>query len=88
MKPDTTTIPASALNVFTTTAFSTSALNSNLGYYATNITFPKRSEWYCQLFGSNNDFTYRPLVGKEPNWFWRKMQYLCFGHRWVKERYL
>jgi hypothetical protein len=45
------------------------------------------SEWQCHLFGSNSNggISWRPLKGKEPNWFWRKMQYLCFGNRWVKE---
>jgi hypothetical protein len=45
------------------------------------------SEWQCHLFGSNSDngISWRPLEGKEPNWFWRKMQYLCFGNKWVKD---
>ena len=24
--------------------------------------------------------------GKVPNWFWRTMQYLILGNRWVKEK--
>jgi hypothetical protein len=45
------------------------------------------SEWQCHLFGGNSDngISWRPLKGKEPNWFWRKMQYLCFGNKWVKD---
>ena len=48
---------------------------------------PEYSEWMCYLFGTGLPvaYVYRPLKGKEPNWFWRKMQYLCFGNRWVKE---
>ena len=44
------------------------------------------SDWQCHMFGSNGDgISWRPLKGKEPNWFWRKMQYLCFGNKWVKD---
>jgi len=25
------------------------------------------------------------IEGKEPNWFWRKMQYLILGNRWEKK---
>jgi hypothetical protein len=25
-----------------------------------------------------------PLKGNVPNWFWRKMHYICFGVKWVK----
>jgi hypothetical protein len=44
------------------------------------------SDWQCHLFGGNgHGISWRPLKGKEPNWFWRKMQYLCFGNKWVKD---
>ncbi len=53
-----------------------------------DITFfemPEHSDWECQLFGGGAmGVVYRPPKGGEPNWFWRKMQYLCFGCRWVK----
>lgn len=43
------------------------------------------SDWKCHCFGSNGDgITWTPLKGKEPNRFWRFMQFLCFGNRWVK----
>jgi len=46
----------------------------------------QHSEWTCHLFGSNGDgISWRPNKGREPNWFWRKMQYLFFGNNWVKE---
>lgn len=45
---------------------------------------PERSEWLCHLFGCVDDFTWRPNKGKEPNWFWRWMQFLFFGNRWEK----
>lgn len=42
--------------------------------------------WQCYLFGGQegNGFLYRPDKRNIPSWFWRKMQYLCFGNRWVK----
>lgn len=47
----------------------------------------ENSEWRCYLFGGTNSegILWQPIKGKEPNWFWRKMQFLCFGNRWVKE---
>ncbi len=47
----------------------------------------KYSEWTCYLFGgdSNCGITWNPLIGKHPNFFWRWMQFICFGNRWVKE---
>ena len=50
------------------------------------IQTPKTSDWVCYLFSSGvGAICYRPPKGEEPNWFWRKMQYLVLGHRWVKE---
>jgi hypothetical protein len=47
---------------------------------------PEHSEWTCHLFGgtSVDGLSWTPPKGKEPNRFWRWMQYLCFGNRWVK----
>lgn len=58
----------------------------NMSYEVTAITPNKYSEWQCQLFGSSpgSGITWRPHENEEPNWFWRKMQFLCFGHRWSK----
>lgn len=44
---------------------------------------PECSKWQVHLFGAKKGegFTYRPLKGKEPNWFWRRMQYLILGNR-------
>ena len=44
------------------------------------------SGWACYLFGTGEGIVLRPAKGFVPNWFWRKMQYLCFGNRWVKEK--
>jgi hypothetical protein len=52
------------------------------------ISGPVYSDWNCYLFGPPGQYysmAYRPLKGEEPNWFWRKMQFLMFGHRWVRE---
>lgn len=51
---------------------------------------PKRSEWRMYFFcdpsaDSNHKNWYSPIEGKEPNWFHRKMQELCFGVKWRKE---
>lgn len=51
-----------------------------------SIKLPEYSEWTCHLFGDVAGLTYRPLKGKEPNWFWRTTQYLILGHKWVKEQ--
>lgn len=51
-------------------------------HYA-SISNPERSEWVCHLFGTGPyGLVLRPLKGQEPNWFWRWMQYLCFGNEW------
>ena len=48
---------------------------------------PKQSDWVCYMFGvtDTNGLRWRPALGGEPNWFWRMMQYLVFGNRWVRE---
>jgi hypothetical protein len=38
------------------------------------------SEWQCEIFPGTR---WTALKGKEPNWFWRKMQFLILGFRWV-----
>ncbi len=50
------------------------------------MTTVENSEWKCYLFGSKDGsgFVYQPRKGGEPNWFWRKMQFLILGNRWVK----
>lgn len=46
---------------------------------------PPLSDWECLMFGGTreNGMRWRPEKGREPNWFWRKMQFLVFGNRWV-----
>jgi len=44
------------------------------------------SEWTCYLFGVKNEgITWQPSKDNVPNWFWRTMQYLVFGNRWIKK---
>jgi len=46
---------------------------------------PEQSEWECHLFGADSELVLTPPKGKEPNFFWRWMQYICFGNKWVKK---
>jgi len=46
------------------------------------------SDWKCHLFGkslSDDGIIWTPSKGKEPNFFWRYMQYLILGNKWVKK---
>ena len=51
---------------------------------------PKWSKWQCGLFGNDprksTGVVWRPEEGKEPNFFWRWMQYIIFGNHWVKDK--
>lgn len=59
---------------------------TGLGDLAT-IKTPELSEWKCYLFGGDQTgIVWRPLKGQEPNWFWRWMQFVCFGNRWERVR--
>lgn len=46
---------------------------------------PKPSGWKCELFGLGNGLVYKPAEGNVPNWFWRLMQRLILGNKWIKE---
>jgi len=54
----------------------------NVIVYTSHLVYNK-PEWKCQLIGDDSLVLY-PKYGQEPNWFWRKMQYLIFGFKWVK----
>ena len=44
------------------------------------------SEWRCELFGLGKEgIVWNPAEGNVPNRFWRVMQYLFFGNKWIKE---
>ena len=49
------------------------------------IRINERSEWRCELFGMKDAITYNPVDGNVPNWFWRTMQYLILGCKWIKD---
>jgi hypothetical protein len=54
-----------------------------------NVNKPsERSEWFCYLYGSKPPLglAWNPAKGDVPNWFWRKMQFLILGCRWVRKR--
>ena len=63
-------------------------------YWATSrdvriISVPIMSKWDCYLFGNSPEhggIIWNPEEGKVPNWFWRKMQYLILGNKWVKKK--
>lgn len=47
----------------------------------------EKSEWKCYLFGgtpASQGIVWVPNKGCEPNWFWRKMQWLILGNLWEK----
>lgn len=48
----------------------------------TTLSESEPSDWQCQLNGPS--YVFVPKKGEEPHWFWRKMQYLAFGFRWVR----
>jgi hypothetical protein len=53
----------------------------------TVLRLTEQSKWKCYLFGGSVDglgLVWIPNKGCEPNWFWRKMQYLILGNLWVK----
>jgi len=57
-----------------------------IAYDVVTIINPELSNWECYLFGGYPycGITWQPQKGKVPNFFWRWMQYICFGNRWVK----
>ena len=59
-------------------------LNSYV-YEDYKIISPEYDQWKCYLFGSDlNGLVWIPTKGNVPNWFHRKMQYIFFGNKWVK----
>lgn len=68
-------------------------MNTGTEYYSKqpeySFTIPKYSKWVCYLFGGKPDFpsiTWRPLEGKEPNWFVRLMMKIFFDCTWIKDK--
>ena len=52
-----------------------------------NVKFinPDKSYWECEMFGTGRDMVFIPVKGNKPCWFWRWMQWLCFGNKWIKK---
>jgi len=51
-----------------------------------SLNIPRYSEWKCELFGTGpTGIVFTPSEGNEPCWFWRWMQYICFGNKWVRK---
>ena len=48
------------------------------------IQLPPPDAWKCDLFGCGSAFQLRRPEGKQPNWFWRRMQYLLIGNKWTR----
>lgn len=51
--------------------------------YLTNI-MEADPNWECQLFGMKH-FILKPTKNDIPNWFWRKMQYIILGNKWIRK---
>lgn len=52
------------------------------------ISEPELSGWVCYLFGNKpgkDGLVWKPYKGNSPCWFWREMQWLCFGNLWKRE---
>ena len=42
--------------------------------------------WECEVFGCGSTIIVQKEDGKQPNIFWRQMQYLIFGNKWKRIR--
>ena len=56
--------------------------SENLSFETVSISYP--SEWYCELFGLGQGMVLNPGTVNIPNRFWRVMQYLVLGNKWIK----
>jgi hypothetical protein len=60
--------------------------SKELSLEASKRIVPEPSGWQCELFGAHSNIVWTPVKGDVPNFFWRWMQYLCFGNKWKKIR--
>ena len=44
----------------------------------------EQSGWEMELFGMGRTVVVTPAKGDLPNRFWRLMQYIWFGNKWIK----
>jgi hypothetical protein len=57
------------------------------GLAYTTLHVPESSDWKCEMFGMGaGGLIWHPRKGQEPMWFWRMMQYLCFGNKWINTK--
>jgi len=50
------------------------------------IITPGHSDWRCELFGLGpRGIVVKVEKGRVPCLFWRWVQCLCFGNKWIKE---
>lgn len=54
-------------------------------YNQTMIGHPPMSDWECEMFGCGRAIVLNPQEGQVPNAFWRFMQYICFGNKWIEK---
>jgi hypothetical protein len=74
---DTIPVPSGAIDGFCV------PIHDNI-YYTNNFSiWPEPVGDYTLTLHNNTQ-----IVGLQtrPNWFWRMMQYLCFGWKWTKEK--
>jgi len=51
------------------------------------INFQELSSWRCELFGTGPyGIVLTARLGHVPNFFWRFMQYVCFGNKWINTK--
>jgi hypothetical protein len=63
----------------------TNSIKSLLKKAMNGLEFDSREyEWMCYMFGGNIEEGIVWSVYKPPCWFWRQMQYLLVGNRWVR----
>ena len=83
--PDLSAYPPSYTYTIPSSAGSWTAVNSESWTTTKSfVDWPEPSDWECELFGTGKALVLRPVKDRVPNWFWRQMQYLCFGNKWKK----
>lgn len=50
------------------------------------VRLPEKSNWECELFGFGRQLVFVPNKNEVPNFFWRWMQFVCFGCVWRKRK--
>lgn len=54
--------------------------------YTLEIAHPELDlRWECECFGCGRGIVITPRRDQVPNFFWRWMQWICFGNKWIKK---